>query len=301
MNPQNDTNRDPNSNGHLSDTSGALTQTRFVNMDSFMSFISKKTEQIATALYLVSDTIETEDPIRHRIREKAVDIVSVGKSLDLLSAVEKHFEFHELKSMLAEVSSLLSIAHIVGDISEMNKRILTSESKKLIDAIEVVLTEEREHGFGNPTLMDDATSNFILNTFTTETPAPSVPPQNTIGPISGAGEIKRSITDTKRAPVASQSNTLSDTRKTVTDITSKGHAPKPLSAERSQNDIALHHVRRQSIIKVIGQIKSASLTDIKNVIVDVGEKTLQRELMSLIAEGVVLKTGDKRWARYSLA
>ena len=297
MNPQNDTNRDQNSNRHLSDTSAGLTQTRFVNMDTFMSFISKKTEQIATALYLVSDTIETEDPIRHRIREKAVDIVSVGKSLDLLSAVEKHFEFHELKSMLAEVTSLLSIAHIVGDISEMNKRILAGEGKKLSDAIDVVLTEEREHGFGNPTLMDDATSNFILNTFGSG--SPDVPSQT---PVNETPEIKRNIEDTKLAPVSSGApSTQTVTPPSLTDTRSKGHAPKPLSADRSQNDIALHHIRRQSIIKVIGQIKSASLTDIKNVITDVGEKTLQRELMSLIAEGVVLKTGDKRWARYSLA
>lgn len=279
-----------NSNGHSAGVSGYPTQTRFVNMDSFMSFINKKTEQIATALYLVSDTIESGDPIRHRIREKSVELVSIGKSIDLLSAVEKHFEFHALKSLVGEVDALLSIANIVGDVSEMNKRVLATEGRKLVEAIDIVLSEEREHGFNNPTLADDATSNFVMDVFNDKRPAPFV--------ATGMNEIQPTGT---RAAETSAPAVQKDIRPTVSDIKSKGHAPKAVSGERSQNDIALHHVRRQSIIKVIGQIKNASLTDIKNVITDVGEKTLQRELMSLIADGVVLKTGDKRWARYSLA
>lgn len=289
MQPQNDMNSRQNANGQLSDNSGVPTKTHFVNMDSFVSFISKKTEQIATALYLVSDTIETNDPIRHHIREKSVELVSSGKSMDLLSAIEKHFEFHAMKSLLGEVEACLSIAHMVGDVSKMNHTILTNESKKLIEAIDIVLSEERTNGFTNPTLMDDATSNFIFNTFQ-DTPF-----------VSETAESKHETPHTQ-PPVSETQNKkiLTDRPSAQTDTKSKGHTKTKGTPDKSVTDMAIHHNRRQSIIKIITQNKSASLSDIRAVIVDVSEKTLQRELVSLIDEGVVLKVGDKRWARYTL-
>jgi DeoR/GlpR family transcriptional regulator of sugar metabolism len=36
------------------------------------------------------------------------------------------------------------------------------------------------------------------------------------------------------------------------------------------------------------------------VIKDVSEKTIQRELISLIEAGIILKTGERRWSRYSI-
>ena len=42
------------------------------------------------------------------------------------------------------------------------------------------------------------------------------------------------------------------------------------------------------------------LNDIKAIIPNLSDKTLQRELMSLIDEGVIVRKGEKRWARYSL-
>jgi len=32
-----------------------------------------------------------------------------------------------------------------------------------------------------------------------------------------------------------------------------------------------------------------------------GEKTLQRELVSMVGDGVLKKSGEKRWSRYFLA
>lgn len=290
MQPQNDMNSRQNTNGHLSDNSDMPTQTRFVNMDSFVSFINKKTEQIATALYLVSDTLETSDPIRHHIREKSVELVSSGKSMDLLSAIEKHFEFHAMKSLLTEIEAFLSIAHIVGDISKMNHNILTNESKKLIEAIDIVLSEERTNGFTNPTLMDDATSNFIFNTFKDSHMASE--------PYALDKELVSS--DSTDTP-SSQKKNLTDRPSAQKDTKSIRQTKTTNTPDKSVTDMAIHHNRRQSIIKIITQNKSASLSDIRGVIADVSEKTLQRELVSLIDEGVVLKVGDKRWARYTLA
>ena len=58
--------------------------------------------------------------------------------------------------------------------------------------------------------------------------------------------------------------------------------------------------RRTRILEIIKDKKDASIKDISTVISDCSEKTIQRELMSLISEGVISKTGERRWSRYSI-
>ncbi|HVB20119.1 MAG TPA: hypothetical protein VNF51_02465, partial [Candidatus Paceibacterota bacterium] len=58
--------------------------------------------------------------------------------------------------------------------------------------------------------------------------------------------------------------------------------------------------RRDAILSVIGNKKHASIKDISVLIRGVSEKTIQRELSALIASGMVLKQGERRWSTYSL-
>lgn len=58
--------------------------------------------------------------------------------------------------------------------------------------------------------------------------------------------------------------------------------------------------RRDAILSVIKNKKKASIKDLSLVIRDVSEKTIQRELLSLISLGVVMREGERRWSTYSL-
>lgn len=55
--------------------------------------------------------------------------------------------------------------------------------------------------------------------------------------------------------------------------------------------------RIMSIIRDKGQV---SIKDLSDAITDVSEKTIQRELLSLVEKGQISKTGERRWSRYSL-
>ncbi|MDB5244796.1 MAG: seg [Parcubacteria group bacterium] len=59
--------------------------------------------------------------------------------------------------------------------------------------------------------------------------------------------------------------------------------------------------RQEAVIAVIRQKRRASIKDISTVIRNVSEKTIQRELMALVASGTILKEGERRWSTYSLA
>lgn len=61
-------------------------------------------------------------------------------------------------------------------------------------------------------------------------------------------------------------------------------------------------VDRSTRIKtVLEAIPAATIKDIAEVITDVSEKTIQRELNSLIEKGQVIRQGERRWSKYSIA
>jgi len=57
--------------------------------------------------------------------------------------------------------------------------------------------------------------------------------------------------------------------------------------------------RAERIKTVLEAKPQATIKDISEVITDVSEKTIQRELNSLIEKGQVLREGERRWSKYS--
>lgn len=58
--------------------------------------------------------------------------------------------------------------------------------------------------------------------------------------------------------------------------------------------------RAERIKTVLEAKPQATIKDIAEVITDVSEKTIQRELNSLIDKGQVFREGERRWSRYSV-
>lgn len=58
--------------------------------------------------------------------------------------------------------------------------------------------------------------------------------------------------------------------------------------------------RREKVIQVIREKGQATIKDISDVIKDCSEKTIQRELVALINDNVIVREGDRRWSKYGL-
>jgi len=107
--------------------------------------------------------------------------------------------------------------------------------------------------------------------------------------------------------------TLSEMSKSIrVDSTSQNTVSKQ-TAERKSFAIHKRHIkdthmpawrvkdRHEAILSVIKSKGTASIKDISHMVRGVSEKTVQRELISLIEQGVVQKQGERRWSVYSLA
>ncbi len=58
--------------------------------------------------------------------------------------------------------------------------------------------------------------------------------------------------------------------------------------------------RRDSIISLLKTTSNLTVKDFVKVIPNCSEKTIQRELISLVESGVIVRKGERRWSTYSL-
>ena len=58
--------------------------------------------------------------------------------------------------------------------------------------------------------------------------------------------------------------------------------------------------RRDRIIDILRDNPWATIKDISSAITDCSEKTIQRELISMINDNVVVREGERRWSKYKL-
>jgi DNA-binding transcriptional ArsR family regulator len=73
--------------------------------------------------------------------------------------------------------------------------------------------------------------------------------------------------------------------------------PSASPSSRSTESGADRRSRIKTIIEAKGE---ATIKDISEIITDVSEKTIQRELQAMIEDNLVKRQGERRWSRYSL-
>ena len=57
-------------------------------------------------------------------------------------------------------------------------------------------------------------------------------------------------------------------------------------------------IRRETIVKMLRAKGEITIKDISHLVRGVSEKTIQRELLAMVAEGILTKEGERRWSRY---
>jgi len=167
-----------------------------------------------------------------------------------------------LSRELLMLSSVLSIASTSGFLSSMNADLIAREAYNLLQ--EIAAYEEPRLSFDEaPTLSTIAKSVFSREVSRHANPAPPkhLAPRNSAEGGSSFG--------------------------------AKGHI--------KDNEASNIKDRREAVLSVIKNKGKANIKDISTFIRGVSEKTIQRELLALIATGIVLKQGERRWSTYSLA
>ena len=115
-----------------SDTEG---KTETKNEQYHFWYLSKKTEKLMTAVYMLTDFLSDSEPMKFRLRERALAILSDMHSLDRLVLSERKNAARKILDGIESVLSFLEIASSVGLISAMNVSVLKDEFSGLEEII----------------------------------------------------------------------------------------------------------------------------------------------------------------------
>lgn len=243
-----------------------------INKDIY-DFVTKKTEKLVTALYMVTDCMETDDAIKGKIRLLGVQLLSEIYNFSTLSPLNKNTHIDLLLSKINEIISLVGISNNIGFISDMNSSILRKEFKSLVYELD---------------LEKDKNSNisFSLN--------------EEMFSVNRPEHKQYFIKDNYKGQNNKSFNTMSDIK--IDDNLLRTN--NKITDEQKQKKNQSKKERYDTIVSIIkdkntpNQEEGVSIKDIANQFKDCSEKTIQRDLNSLITQNLIKKTGSKRWSRY---
>lgn len=218
-------------------------------------FFHKKTEKIVTAIYLVTNFLAEDNPLRRSLRNSSIELLSLIGSVVFSAHPNPNKARSEIRFHASQIISSLSIAFYSGYISEMNYRILEKE-------LELYVNESTP-------LFAALKDNINLSEIDLNPPRlqESRDQKNPVV-VSKVGHKRQKIANTQSTKVG------------VVDIRKRD--------------------RKEVIISVLQKKSNVTIKDISEVISDCSEKTIQRELISLVKEGVLKRDGERRWSTYSL-
>ena len=256
--------KDKNKGQNWGDTTA---YSKFFGGNHFHAFFVKKTEKIVSAIYLITNYVSEGEPLRVRLREKSLDLMSDSLSLKAQSQKINPEAIENTISSIFEIVALVEVGYASGYISEMNFSILKNECTNLANTL------ERKGG-------EISGSGAYISSDFLSVPDLYLLPSLQGNKEDGLNEGNRQKQLEKR---------VKSSKNTKIEVSGVKLSPK----KAKLND------RRDQIFKLLGIKNKITVKDVSEIINDCSEKTLQRELMSLVDEGVLKKEGEKRWSSYS--
>jgi hypothetical protein len=277
------------------------------------AFIYKKTEKLVSAIYMITNFIKDNEPLKWRIREEALDLMSLNLSLNTVSLSERTSKLKEYQAHSIEIVSLSTIAFHAGLVSEMNHTVLKREFENLLDIIES--DQNKKNREETVTLASDFfhTDIPVQKVLSDISPRQSVAMRTeipTTAPVTSRVEIapvsimKPVVEIQKQESVSTPVFYAQAERTHVASIvrdTTKLPINNTDQGKRSYGAVEEKKSGRQDIItNLLKKRQGLNIKDFSHVISGCSEKTIQRELLEMVARGTLRKEGDRRWSKYFL-
>ena len=267
----------------------------FFNSDPYFNFVYKKSERLCMAIYLITDFFPAKDSLKDSMRRCGTKILEVSLSLITASSAFRRDVLNEINGLCLNVISLSKVACNLGMASVLNHDVLEDEIKNFLSVIE---ERERPSTTGQGFVLDQ---NYIFND-NSDNPNKSNNKDFSKNSIE-IHESKKSEervmdrtglkTDFVKSDIKIQTNTINSSAQN--NNISQEHSRSVNGNVMQKND------RQKAIINIIKDLGETSIKDISDNIKGCSEKTIQRELNSLIYDGVLKKIGERRWSKYVLA
>ena len=190
--------------------------------------------------------------------------------------------------------SILEIARVSGYVSEMNFSILKREYVDLGTLIKTRREDLVSDSVRLPKEFFDVPN--LYETRVLKQAATNEKSDIPIKDIKKVQNIIRPITQKVYKTDIQRHSLVKDTINTINNISKKQE-----KVMYSKTADIRHNNRRNTILELLQDKSFVTVKDVIDAIEGCSSKTLQRELLSLVNEGILIKKGERRWSTYSLA
>ncbi|QQG46632.1 MAG: hypothetical protein HYY55_02195 [Candidatus Niyogibacteria bacterium] len=225
--------------------------------------IYERSQKLTEALYRVTDLFSDSEPLKWLLRREGLEIF---ESLLKVKTAPPNDRVRQIDRVTEKINQSVRVFELAASgsfISDANFQVLKREYKSLSDH----LIEKRYDILPEPSAVGHIG-------------------HKSIGQISNGQQEQDN-----------QSLTLENHK--ITEITEN----KKDNGNNENNEVKEGNgERREEIISFIKEKDWVSVGELAGVFRGrIGEKTLQRDLVGMAGEGLLLKEGEKRWRRYKLA
>lgn len=281
--------------------------------------IAKKSEKLVTALYLVTDLMVDNEPIKHGLRKNAVALLTSMNALAQLDVKDRVLELKMSLKAVTEVTSMLHVAVTTGIVSKMNGDLLMEGFRSLqlvLEKKQPIFTKEMLHVENEEELENEISFASAVTSTSYDALTPltlarlhestqdlrrtqeSLRQAHLLSKLVDKGQIKESLikdkTEDKESTIKDKDSKSASTHSVLME-----HAARPVNSLASSFQMKKLS-RREQILALFVRGVDVSIKDIAARIKGCSEKTIQRELNALLYDNIIERIGEKRWSRYVL-
>lgn len=276
-----DNNQKNNTESNSREMSSKQSHLTVFNNNHHFAFIYRKTEKLVTAVYMITNFIKDNEPLKWKIREKALSLMSLNLAFTTVSLSDRKTLLKEYQAFSIEIVSLSAIGYHSGLISEMNFLIL----KREFDALVEVIQNEEHRKMNEETVM---LSSAFFDTGLVSSHPESVEKTSL---VHERNDFYKGHTESIKAPVVAPQKTLEKREVSIPQVKDK----------KVQGVVQEKKTGRQGvIIDLLKKKQGLNIKDFSEVISGCSEKTIQRELLAMVASKTLRKEGERRWSKYYL-
>ncbi len=285
----------PQNTGHTSETKKEIYVYEAVSnliKDKEGVYIYRKAEKICKAYFLLTQHIQDGDSIKNKLRALALDVSS--KTLDLVTTLNKTEDL--VRSVATASMGLVSVSDIAVSarlVSESNYTLVVRQVQLFIEEVEIYWKTMFQNNQVIPVHMFEVEA--LDASYKNTDSVSDMHTDNKMSFMRSTVHTDSSITNVsiaKSVPLTHKSKATKVKTQNSTQDNSQGNTMQSKEYKNERQTLILETIRTRG---------ESSIKDLTDVIKGCSEKTIQRELISLVSMGSLLKTGERRWSRYSVA
>ncbi len=245
-------------------------------MNQLIGQLQNDVQKLTAALYRVTELMSDREPIKWTLRDKAIDVLN-----GIMSIRQGSNNYNEIMSFLDNIRSIFSLFSVGIYVSKRNFEILDREYEKLKD----ILEKQKDN------LITD--NNILL---------PEIDPKTQIYSLENIEREKDFLNkslligqNNKKDFFAEQAEQKENKNETLNSDDDRK------TRQISGNSKVLNSERREKLLLALKNEGAKTAGELSVLVPDVSSKTIQRDLIELIQNGLIQAKGEKRWRKYYLA